>query len=226
MNRILKNTAVFILLGLSSFLLQAQERAKVTSSRPLTHQITGPQQICGMTPMTIVEPKTGAGAMLGAIAGGVVGSAVGQGGGNAAATALGIMGGAVAGDVIEGQGSHIQNVTTCSVQMVSRNITVYNVEYEYAGKRYFVQLPNDPGKFISVDVSPSVPGSQVSTQSLENYDAGSAQLGGVITYPSAPPPVYVQPYPYVYPPPYGYGYVPSPFLFQFGFGYHGTYHHR
>ncbi len=230
MKHIQVSTAAFVLIGLAPLVAQAQEQAKVISSRPLIQQLTVPQQICGTSPMVVAEPKTGAGAVLGAIAGGAVGSAIGQGGGNAAATALGIVGGAMAGDAMEGQGSRVQNITTCSVQMVSKNITVYNVEYEYAGKRYFVQMPNDPGKFLSVNVSPTVPEGQLTTQQPGAYDAGALQPGTVMTYPSGPPPVYVQPYPapypYGYPSPYGYGYMPFPFSFQFGFGYHGAFRRR
>jgi uncharacterized protein YcfJ len=222
--------AAFILIGLLSLLAQAQERAKVISSRPLIQQIIVPQQICGPSPLVVAEPKTGAGAVLGAIAGGAVGSAIGQGGGNAAATALGIVGGAVAGDAMEGQASRVQNITTCSVQMVSKNITVYNVEYEYAGKRYFVQMPNDPGKFLPINISPMAPEGQVTIPQPGAYDAGTFQPSTVMTYPSGPSPVYVQPYPapypYGYPPPYGYGYLPFPFSFHFGFAYHGAFRRR
>ena len=225
-----KLTALCLCMGMIPFVVQAQEQAKVISSRPLTHQFTMPQQICGTVPMFMAEPKTGAGAVLGAIAGGAVGSAIGQGGGNAAATALGVMGGALMGNSMESPGSSVQNVTTCSTQLVSRNITVYNVEYEYAGKRYFVQMPNDPGKFISINISPMTPEGQVATQQLGTDDTEIIQPSTVMPYPSGPSPVYIQPYPapysYGYPPPYGYGYMPLPFSFQFGFGYHGTFRRR
>ena len=46
---------------------------------------------------------SGGGAVLGGLAGGVLGHQIGRGGGNAAATALGIFGGAVIGDRIEGR---------------------------------------------------------------------------------------------------------------------------
>lgn len=44
---------------------------------------------------------SGGGAVLGALIGGVVGNQIGHGGGRAAATALGVFGGAVAGDSVE-----------------------------------------------------------------------------------------------------------------------------
>ncbi|RZL63752.1 MAG: glycine zipper 2TM domain-containing protein [Variovorax sp.] len=50
-------------------------------------------------------PTTGGGAVAGGLVGGVVGNQFGHGGGRAAATALGIVGGALLGNAIEGQHS-------------------------------------------------------------------------------------------------------------------------
>lgn len=46
---------------------------------------------------------SGAGAVLGAVVGGVLGNQVGKGSGRAAVTAVGVLGGAVAGNAIEGR---------------------------------------------------------------------------------------------------------------------------
>lgn len=46
---------------------------------------------------------TGAGTVLGAVVGGVLGNQVGKGSGRVAATAIGVVGGAVAGNAIEGR---------------------------------------------------------------------------------------------------------------------------
>jgi uncharacterized protein YcfJ len=213
------------LLGTGLHAAEPQEVGKVISSKPVIYQTQIPQQICGNTPIAVTEPKTGAGATLGALAGGVVGNAVGQGSGNAAATALGIVGGAVLGDRLEGQNTVVQNTTTCTTQMVTQNVTVYEVEYEYAGKRYKAQLPSDPGKTIAVSVSPAL------TMPPEAYPAPMANAPittsaqpGVVMQQVAPAPVYVAPYPY-YGYPYGgypYGYYP-PFSIQFGIGYYHGY---
>lgn len=48
---------------------------------------------------------TGAGAVLGAVVGGVLGNQVGGGSGRTAATAVGVIGGALAGNAIEGRNS-------------------------------------------------------------------------------------------------------------------------
>lgn len=52
---------------------------------------------------TAGAPTTGGGAVAGGLVGGVVGNQFGHGSGRAAATALGIVGGALLGNVIEGQ---------------------------------------------------------------------------------------------------------------------------
>jgi len=109
---------------------------------------------------------------MGAIAGGAIGNAVGDGGGRAIATVIGLMGGAILGDRVEGPGQpQTQNIQTCTNQMFYENRTVgYNVVYEYAGKQYTVQMPNDPGPYVKLQVTPisaatpTNPGMEIGTQ--------------------------------------------------------------
>ena len=89
--------------------------------------------------------------------------------------------------------------------------TVFNVVYEYAGKQYTVQLPNDPGAFVTLQINP--------TFSASTPPPPLAPAPQVI-YLQSPPqvlsnPVYVMPYA----PPYYYG-NPLPFTFNFGLGYY------
>jgi uncharacterized protein YcfJ len=93
---------------------------------------------------------------MGAIAGGAVGNAVGGGSGKTAATILGIVGGAMIGDNVEGSSpAQVQDVQRCTTQTFYENRTVaYNVVYEYAGKQYSVQMANDPGPTIQLQISP------------------------------------------------------------------------
>jgi outer membrane lipoprotein SlyB len=49
---------------------------------------------------------SGGGALLGAVVGGLLGNQIGGGSGRAAATAVGVFGGAIAGNAIEGQGQY------------------------------------------------------------------------------------------------------------------------
>jgi len=96
---------------------------------------------------------------MGAIAGGAVGNSMGQGSGRAAATMLGIFGGAILGDKIEGPGqTEVRNVQNCTQQMFYENRTMaYNVVYEFAGKQYTVQMPTDPGPTVRLQVTPVAP---------------------------------------------------------------------
>jgi hypothetical protein len=93
---------------------------------------------------------------MGGLAGGAIGNAIGGGTGKAAATMIGIMGGAIVGDNIEGQPiAKTQNVQRCSTQTFYENRTVaYNVVYEFAGKQYSVQMPTDPGPTLQLQISP------------------------------------------------------------------------
>ena len=213
-----------VLLGLNAYAVEPQEVGKVISSKQITHQIQVPQQFCETTPVAIAEPKSGAGAMMGAMAGAAVGNTVGQGGGNAAATALGMVGGAVLGDKLEGQNAVVQNTTTCSTQFVTQNITMYEVEYVYAGKKYKVTLPNNPGKTIPVSVSPAYapPADTPSVSSTgipPQYPPAATVMPQQMPVQIAPAPVYVTPYPYYG---YPYGYYP-PIGVHFGIGYYHGY---
>jgi hypothetical protein len=48
-----------------------------------------------------------------------------------------------------------KNVQRCSMQTFYENRTVaYNVVYEFAGKQYSVQMPNNPGPTVQLRISP------------------------------------------------------------------------
>ncbi len=197
----------------------AYEQARVISSTPVVQQVNVPQQNCQNVPVLVQEPKSGAGAVMGAIAGGVLGNAIGQGGGNAAATAIGMMGGAILGDKVESNSGTLQNSQQCATSYVQSRVTHYNVVYEYAGKQYNVALPNDPGQSLTIQLTPAVANSapvqtndiQVAPQQVYAQPVYSAQ------------PVYINSYPYPYP---NYGY---PLAIGVGLGYYwrggGGYHH-
>ena len=166
MTKFLKNgkSQLFILAALSAFSTgaMAQDMGRVLSSTAIITQTQVPRQTC--TTETIVQTggtvnKSGAGAVLGGVTGAVLGNAVGQGQGRAAATMLGILGGAILGDKVEGgnvQAANApQNVQRCTTQTFLENRTTgYNVVYEYAGKQYSVVMPNDPGPTIQLQIAP------------------------------------------------------------------------
>ena len=131
----------------------AQETGRVISSTPVIQQVGVARNVCGPEALN-AAPKSGAGALVGALAGGAIGNAVGMGGGRAAATMLGLIGGAIVGDRIEGPGQ-AQAMQQCGTQTSYENrIMGYNVAYEYAGKQYNVQMPHDPGQFVTLQISP------------------------------------------------------------------------
>jgi uncharacterized protein YcfJ len=210
-------------LSVSSLSL-AQEVGRVISSTPVVQQIGQPRNVCTIEQVYVPQAKSGAGALMGGIAGGAIGNAIGGGGGKAAATMIGIMGGAILGDSIEGQPmAQTRNMQRCSTQTFYENRTVaYNVVYEFAGKQYSVQMPNDPGPVVQLQISPVGASTQgISPQAATTYQQPvytqpSTMVVTQEAYPTYP--VYeVRPY---YPPislNLGYGY--------WGGGYGGRHGH-
>ncbi len=143
----------------------ADEYGRVLSSTPIVQAVTVPRQVC--TQQQVVAPQarsgnsTGAGAVIGAVLGGAAGNLLGKGSSNRAlATGVGVIGGAVVGNQIEGQGQmqgatsgEIQTVQQCSTQnFVENQVTGYNVAYEYAGKQYSAVMLSDPGQYVRLQI--------------------------------------------------------------------------
>ena len=140
-----------------SGMAQAQEeQGRVISSTPVVQQVAVPREVCSDERVTYQGQPSGAGALLGGIAGGAAGNAIGNGSGRAAATVIGLIGGAIIGNRVEGPGQpYTETYRQCGTQTFYENRTVaYNVVYEYAGRQYNVQTPQDPGRFIRLNVSP------------------------------------------------------------------------
>lgn len=195
--------------------------ARVISSTPVVQQVAVPRQVCSNEAVVVQAPRSGAGALMGAIAGGAAGNAIGNGGGRAAATMIGLVGGAILGDRIEGPNNQLQNVQQCSTQTFYENRASYfNVVYEYQGTQYTAQMPNDPGLHVRLKVTPvgaMEPAPQPFQAQPQTY------------YQPAPvqQPVYVQPvpvmaapvvYPAYYQRPYYAPYYP-PIGLSLNFGY-------
>ncbi|MFM6986880.1 MAG: glycine zipper 2TM domain-containing protein [Hydrogenophaga sp.] len=137
--------------------LAQDEQGRVISAIPVVQQVVVPRQVCTEQTVTVPGQKSGAGALIGGIAGGAMGNAVGNGSGRALATAIGLVGGAIVGDRIEGGGlPETRSVQQCSTQNFYESRTVaYDVTYEYAGRQYRTQLPQDPGPFLRLSVTPA-----------------------------------------------------------------------
>jgi uncharacterized protein YcfJ len=222
-------------LGVSA---QAQEiTGRVISSTPVIQQVQVPRQVCNNQPVAVQQPKSGAGAVIGAIAGAALGNTIGHGSGRAVATGIGLVGGAAVGDRIEGGGTSVQNVQQCTTQTFYENRTVgYNVTYEYGGRQYTVQMPNDPGPSIRLQVTPvgnAAPAPAYPLVSGESAPAGTQSVPAVVAssvvYPAYAPayaPVYYPSYAPYYP-----SYAPyyAPIGLSLGFGFSsgwGGHHHR
>lgn len=212
----MKKTLLLSALTLVTGLAVAQETGRVLSSTPIIQQIAVPRQVCSNQQVAVEPQRSGAGALMGGIAGGAMGNAIGGGSGRAAATMLGIFGGAILGDRIESPGpTQLQNVQSCSTQTFFENRTAgYTVVYEYAGRQYSTTMPNDPGPTISVQVSPV-------GNSMPPVRAPAQTMSGDY-YPSEPvyttaPPVVVQAAPYYR--------APVPIGVELNFGYQGGYRH-
>ena len=73
------------------------------------------------------------------------------------------------GDRIEGGGqTQTQNVQNCSTQTFYENrTTAYNVVYEFNGKQYSVQMPQDPGPTLKLQITPVA--ASVPAQPIQQY---------------------------------------------------------
>jgi uncharacterized protein YcfJ len=179
----------------------AQEFGRVLSSSSITQQVGVPRQVCTTEQVQVTQSKSGTGAALGAIVGGALANGAARGSGQAAATMIGIIGGAMIGNRIEGPATaQVEYVQRCATQTFYENRTVaYNVVYEYAGKQYAVQMPHDPGPTLQLQVMPV--GFVAPAVAPDNYLAQGqvtyAQPGQVIVTQPGYPVYAAQPY---YPP--------------------------
>jgi uncharacterized protein YcfJ len=210
----MKTLATTLLLATAG-LAQAQEVGQVISRTAVYQQVAVPRQTCSQTPIAVQNPTSGAGALMGAIAGGALGNQIGGGSGRALATMAGVMGGAIMGDKIENPGSQIQNQTTCTTQTVYENrLTGYNVVYEYAGKQYNVQLPQDPGPTIQLQVTPvGLQRSEAPTNTVVTTAVTPATVINESRVVYVPTPVYRT-------------YPPMSTSINLGWGWGGGYNHR
>ena len=84
-----------------------------------------------------------------------MGNAIGGGSGRDLATVIGIVGGAVLGNRIEGTRDEVRTVQQCQTQTTYENrVLHYDVVYEYDGRRYSIKMLNDPGQFVRLQLNP------------------------------------------------------------------------
>lgn len=140
------------------------DQARVRHVEPQYQQVSVPRQEC-TTQLVTENQRVGGernmgGLVIGGVIGAMVGNQVGKGHGREAATALGAVGGAIAGDQIANQGrvEAVQPVSrevqACrTVQEVQNRITGYRVFYEWRGMEYSTLMREHPGHTVRVRVS-------------------------------------------------------------------------
>lgn len=219
--------------------------ARVITSTPVVNQVAVPRQVCNTQQVITQTPKSGGGALLGAVAGGAVGNAIGNGGGRAVATVIGLVGGAMVGDRVEGNNQQVQNIQQCSTQTFYENrASHYNVVYEYQGTQYNVQMAQDPGPYVRLQVTPvgaitpgsapvpqpGFPAQQIQpAQPQTYYQQVPVQPGYVVQQPVYLAPVVVESYSTYYGRPYYPRHYYQPYYGPVGtsinFGYNRGYGH-
>ena len=201
----------------------AQDMGRVVSSTPVMQQVAVPRQVCSTQPMEVQRAPSGAGALIGAIAGAALGNASGgHRSDRAAASAVGAIGGAIVGNSIESNSdTQVRDVQRCGTQTSYENrVVAYNVVYEFGGRQYSVQMPQDPGPTIALQVSPA----GVGNVGGQNY--ATAQPSPQVVYAPAPVVVTQPVYPAYYPAPYYVRPYVSPIRVDLQFGYGGWYGHH
>ncbi len=166
----MKRLAITLVCTAGAFAAQADtffDNARVRSAEPQYENVTVPREECRTEWVTQPQRFSGGGpnyggVVLGALAGGVVGNQVARGhGGREAATALGAVVGAFAGDRIAGRDNRYEQVqeaprqvTRCqAVNDVQGRLTGYRVAYDYRGQTYTTLMRENPGPYLQVRVS-------------------------------------------------------------------------
>jgi len=141
-------------------------RAQVLSSTPIYDTINEPRRECwtetsGHETRSYRDGNNTGSTVLGAIAGGLIGSTVGKGNGKVAAAAVGAATGAVVGSRWNNGSTRYESsprqVERCRTNDDYRQVVSgYDVRYRFQGREFSTRLPNDPGKWLTLNVSFSV----------------------------------------------------------------------
>ncbi|MDP1864188.1 MAG: glycine zipper 2TM domain-containing protein [Thiobacillus sp.] len=138
-------------------------RAQVLSSTPIYDTVNEPRRECwtetvGHESRSYRDGNNTGSTVLGAIAGGLLGSTVGKGNGKVAAAAVGAATGAVVGSRWNNGSSRYESsprqVERCrTTENYRQVVSGYDVRYRFQGREYNTRLPNDPGKWLTLNVS-------------------------------------------------------------------------
>ena len=169
----MKRSAIFLLTTLVVAGAQAQtfnDTARVRNVNPQYENVSVPRNECTSQWVTeqqpVVSSRNYGGLALGGVAGALLGNQVGGGRGREAATAVGAVVGALAGEHFANQngwggGGGYQQATqqqrqvqSCrTVNDVQSRLTGYQVEYEYRGQVYSTVTRENPGRTLPIRVS-------------------------------------------------------------------------
>ncbi|UUZ69657.1 glycine zipper 2TM domain-containing protein [Polaromonas sp. P2-4] len=162
----MKRLALVCLLATAVVGLHAEtyvDNARVRSVDPQYERVSVPHEECSSHWVNETRRTGGreyGGAVVGGVAGALLGNQVGKGHGREAATALGAVVGAFAGDHIANRDRLEQyeevprEVTTCrTVSDVQTRIAGYRVNYEYRGQQFTTLMHENPGPSLQVRVS-------------------------------------------------------------------------
>ena len=161
----MKHIALVPVLAAAALSAHAQtyvDNARVTSVEPQYESVRVPRQEC--TNQWVSEPRRGGerdygGAVLGGVVGALIGNQVGGGHGREAATAVGAVVGAFAGDGLVHRDRWqpvpaSREVTVCrDVEDVQSRIVGYQVTYDYRGQQFSTLMRENPGRYVPVRVS-------------------------------------------------------------------------
>lgn len=167
----MKRSAILCLTTLLAAGAQAQtfnDTARVRNVNPQYENISVPRNECTSQWVTEQQPVAASrnygGLALGGVAGALLGNQVGKGHGREAATAVGAVVGALAGEHFANQNGwggyqqasqpqqrQVQNCRT--VNDVQTRLTGYQVEYEYRGQVYSTVTRENPGRTLPLRVS-------------------------------------------------------------------------
>ncbi len=130
---------------------------KVIEARPVYERVSIPerQQVCEQPRYREKRANTG-GAILGGIIGGVLGNQIGGGSGRDAATAVGVITGATVG---ANQPSNRNQRSRCYTETryrEERQLTGYDVTYEYQGQWHDTFMTRHPGDRVRLAVDVQV----------------------------------------------------------------------
>jgi uncharacterized protein YcfJ len=136
------------------------QMARVLSATPNIERFVETRQQCSeqVQQVTTQGSSNLGGVLVGSVIGGVAGSAIGKGTGKTIATATGAaLGAQVARNYGEQPTTTNKVVQVCQpVNTVREQVRDYSVRYEWDGREYSVNLPQNPGPWLRVNTSHSV----------------------------------------------------------------------